>query len=66
MSTKNFENVMKQAMYKSGLKMDELNLLLPLHTKRSMFEQLLEIAGLSDENAIYLDHHGHMQHLILV
>lgn len=62
-STKNFENVMKQAMYKSGLKMDELNLLLPLHTKRSMFEQLLEIAGLSDENAIYLDHHGHMSAL---
>src|SRR5690625_4471320 len=62
-STKNIENVMKQAMYKSGLKMDELNLLLPLHTKRSMFEQLLEIAGLSDENAIYLDHHGHMSAL---
>jgi len=62
-SIKNFAKVMKQSMEKSGYRMSDLNLLLPLHTKRSMFEQFLEITGINEEKAIYLDHHGHMSSL---
>ncbi|MFD2132027.1 3-oxoacyl-ACP synthase [Pseudogracilibacillus auburnensis] len=62
-SIKNFERVIKEAIDKSGLKMKDVQVLLPLHTKRSMFEELLKIVGLQEENAIYLDHHGHMSAL---
>jgi 3-oxoacyl-[acyl-carrier-protein] synthase-3 len=62
-SLQNFEKVIHESLDKSGVAKEELKLLLPLHTKRSMFEELLEIAGLQEENAIYLDHHGHMSAL---
>lgn len=59
----NFEKVINAALEKSGVTKKELKLLLPLHTKRSMFEELLAITGLQEENSIYLDHHGHMSAL---
>lgn len=59
----NFELVINSALQKSGYSKKDLNLILPLHTKRSMFEELLEIVGLQEENAIYLDHHGHLSAL---
>lgn len=62
-SIKNFEKVMEGAIKKSNLLMEDVDFLLPLHTKRSMFEELLEITDLQEENAIYLDHHGHMSAL---
>src|SRR5690625_3258251 len=62
-SINNFGQVMKQAINKSGLTMDKVALLLPLHTKRSMFLELLEIVGITEESAIYLDHYGHMSAL---
>lgn len=62
-SLENFGKVMKCAMEKSGYDLSELSFLLPLHTKRSMFEQFLEISGMKEEQAIYLDHHGHLSAL---
>lgn len=59
----NFEKVINKALEKSGVDKNDLKVLLPLHTKRSMFEQLLEIAELEEENSVYLDHHGHMSAL---
>ncbi|MGM9923854.1 MAG: 3-oxoacyl-ACP synthase [Bacillus sp. (in: firmicutes)] len=62
-SIPNFEKVVRQALQKSGLTTKDLTLLLPLHTKRSMLKQLLQSLDLTEEQAIYLDHHGHMSSL---
>ncbi|TGB01018.1 3-oxoacyl-ACP synthase [Halobacillus salinus] len=60
-SLQNFERVIKQSLEKSGA--DELELLLPLHTKRSMFLKILESVGLEEHQAVYLDGYGHMSAL---
>ncbi len=62
-SVPNFHKVIRESLEKSGLSPSDLNLLLPLHTKRSMFQQLLAGLQLTEEQAIYLDHHGHMSAL---
>ena len=62
-STANFEYVIRQALQKSGASPAELKLLLPLHTKRSLLQALTQALNLREENAIYLDHHGHMSAL---
>ncbi len=62
-SIPNFEKVIRKSLQKSGLSSENLSLLLPLHTKRSMFNQLLSSLDLPEEKAIYLDHHGHMSSL---
>lgn len=62
-SIPNFHHVVKQSLAKSGLSIEDLQLLLPLHTKRSMFMQLIEGLGLTEDQAIYLDQYGHMSAL---
>ncbi|KAB2336326.1 3-oxoacyl-ACP synthase [Cytobacillus depressus] len=62
-SLPNFEKVIKQALQKSGLALQDINVLLPLHSKRSMFRELLQRLNLPEEKAVYLDHHGHMSAL---
>lgn len=62
-SVPNFQKVVQKALEKSGLTLEDLQLLLPLHTKRSMFKQLLESLQLEEEQAIYLDRYGHMSAL---
>lgn len=62
-SIPNFHKVIQQSVEKSGLNLADINLLLPLHTKRSMLVELLDGLGLTLEEAIYLDHHGHMSAL---
>ncbi|MBA2175905.1 3-oxoacyl-ACP synthase [Halobacillus locisalis] len=59
----NFEKVIKQSLVKSGVGLEELNVLLPLHTKRSMFEQIIESVGLEESQAVYLEQYGHMSAL---
>lgn len=59
----NFISVIEQALDRSGKKREEIDWLLPLHTKRSLFEQLLEALGVAEERAVYLDHFGHMSAL---
>lgn len=62
-SISNFEQVIRQALQKSGHTPQDVSLLLPLHTKRSMFKELLRALELPEERAIYLSHHGHMSSL---
>lgn len=62
-SIPNFVSVVEKAVTKSGYSIKDLNLLFPLHTKKSMFIELLTRLGLEEEQAIYLDHHGHMSAL---
>lgn len=62
-SIPNFIKVIESALEKSGKQLSDLNVLLPLHTKRSMFEELLEKVGLSEDQAVYLNEHGHMSAL---
>ncbi|VEF48136.1 3-oxoacyl-(acyl-carrier-protein) synthase, KASIII [Bacillus freudenreichii] len=62
-SIPNFIKVIDLALKKSGKELSDLNILLPLHTKRSMFEELLDKVGLSEEQAVYLNEHGHMSAL---
>ncbi|MEC5425624.1 3-oxoacyl-ACP synthase [Virgibacillus sp. C22-A2] len=62
-SIPNFTKVIKQALEKSDASLEDLKMLLPLHTKRSMFTEILGNLGLSDKQAIYLNEHGHMSAL---
>jgi len=62
-SIPNFVTVVERALKNSGYRIEDLDLLLPLHAKKSMFNELLEHLGLNEEQVIYLDHHGHMSAL---
>lgn len=62
-SMPNFVRVVKKALEKSGKQLDDIKMLLPLHTKRSMYLELLENLGLKEEQSIYLDRYGHMSSL---
>ncbi|MDQ0256914.1 3-oxoacyl-[acyl-carrier-protein] synthase-3 [Evansella vedderi] len=62
-SVPNFIKVVKDSVEKSGYLLEDIDMLLPLHTKRSMFHQLLDGLQLSEEKAMYLDHYGHMSAL---
>ncbi|WP_313798853.1 3-oxoacyl-ACP synthase [Cytobacillus sp.] len=62
-SISNFDYVIRKALQKSGYSPQDIKLLLPLHTKRSMFKELLQSLELPEEKAIYLNHHGHMSAL---
>ncbi|MEI4769821.1 3-oxoacyl-ACP synthase [Psychrobacillus sp. FJAT-51614] len=62
-SVANFIKVVKDSVEKSGYTLQDIDMLLPLHTKKSMFNQILDGLELSEEKAVYLDHHGHMSAL---
>ncbi|WP_342540024.1 3-oxoacyl-ACP synthase [Heyndrickxia sp. FSL K6-6286] len=62
-SIANFDTVIRKALHRSGYTPQDIKLLLPLHTKRSMFKELLQSLELPEEKAIYLNHHGHMSAL---
>ncbi len=62
-SVTNFVRAVKTAVEKSGYSVNDIDYLFPLHTKRSMFLELLEQLGLREEQGIYLDHYGHMSAL---
>ncbi|MCC3355500.1 3-oxoacyl-ACP synthase [Bacillus sp. REN16] len=62
-SIPNFERVIRQAVQNSGYSPQDIKVLLPLHTKRSMFRELLQTLQIPEENTVYLDHHGHMSAL---
>ena len=63
LSIPNFERVIRQSVEKSGYSPQDIRLLLPLHTKRSMFLQLLDSLNLTEQQAIYLDEYGHLSAL---
>jgi 3-oxoacyl-[acyl-carrier-protein] synthase-3 len=62
-SVANFTRVVEKALQKSGYGMKDIDWLLPLHTKKSMFQELLQKLGLNESRAIYLNHYGHMSAL---
>ncbi|EFV76736.1 3-oxoacyl-(Acyl-carrier-protein) synthase III [Bacillus sp. 2_A_57_CT2] len=62
-SIANFDHVVREALHRSGYTPQDMKLLLPLHTKRSMFKELLQSLELTEEKAIYLNQHGHMSSL---
>jgi 3-oxoacyl-[acyl-carrier-protein] synthase III len=59
-SLPNFVAAARGAAERSGLELDDIDFVCPLHTKRSMFDALLAELGLSEEQAVYLDDTGHM------
>ncbi|WP_188205695.1 3-oxoacyl-ACP synthase [Alkalibacillus aidingensis] len=59
----NFIKSVSLALEKSGLSIDDIDWLLPLHTKRSMFELLIKRLNLTPEQTVYLDEYGHMSAL---
>jgi 3-oxoacyl-[acyl-carrier-protein] synthase-3 len=59
-SLPNFLAAARGAVERSGLTMDDLAFVCPLHTKRSMFVALLAELGMREDQAVYLDDTGHM------
>lgn len=57
---KNFIRVSRQALERSGLTDSDVDLLLPIHMKRSIHNALLTEFDLHEDQAIYLDTYGHM------
>jgi len=59
-SLPNFVAVALGAVERSGLRLEDVAVVCPLHTKRSMFEALLSGLGMREDQAVYLDDTGHM------
>jgi 3-oxoacyl-[acyl-carrier-protein] synthase-3 len=59
-SLPNFVAAAKGALARSGLGLEDVSLVCPLHTKRSMFLALLSELGIGEDRAVYLDDTGHM------
>jgi len=59
-SLPNFVAVARGAVERSGLRLEDVAIVCPLHTKRSMFEALLSRLGMREDQAVYLDDTGHM------
>jgi 3-oxoacyl-[acyl-carrier-protein] synthase III len=59
-SLPNFIAAARGAVERSGLTMDDLAFVCPLHTKRSMYLALLSELGMREDQAVYLDDTGHM------
>jgi 3-oxoacyl-[acyl-carrier-protein] synthase-3 len=59
-SLPNFVAAARGAAERSGLTLDDVSFVCPLHTKRSMFEALLTELGMREDQAMYLDDTGHM------
>lgn len=62
-SLPNFLAAAQGALAKSGRQPSEVSLFAMLHTKRSLFEQVLQGLGIPEERAVYLDTWGHMSAL---
>ncbi|MGH2829889.1 MAG: 3-oxoacyl-ACP synthase [Actinomycetota bacterium] len=57
---KRFLDVSIDALDRSGLEIGDVDLLLPIHMKRSIHRALLLEFGLIEQQSVYLDTHGHM------
>ena len=52
--------VAREAVERSGYRLTDIALLCTIHTKRSLFQKILDGLGLPEDRAIYLSDHGHM------
>jgi 3-oxoacyl-[acyl-carrier-protein] synthase III len=59
-SLPNFVAAARGAVERSGLTLEQVDVVCPLHTKRSMFLSLLSGLGMREDQAVYLDDTGHM------
>ena len=59
-SAANFVRVAREAVERSGCRVEDIALLCPIHTKRSLFLKVLAGLGLGEDRATYLSDHGHM------
>jgi 3-oxoacyl-[acyl-carrier-protein] synthase-3 len=59
-SLPNFVRAARGAVERSGLTLEDVAFVCPLHTKRSMFTALLAELGMREDQAMYLDDTGHM------
>lgn len=59
-SLPNFVAAARGAVERSGARLEDVALVCPLHTKRSMFVALLSALGMREDQAVYLDDTGHM------
>jgi 3-oxoacyl-[acyl-carrier-protein] synthase-3 len=59
-SMKNFMYVIEDSLRKSGYTAEQLDYLAILHMKRSAHDHILSQLGLDQEQAIYLNHYGHL------
>lgn len=59
-SMDNWLECIDKAFAKSNIQRSELGYLAVLHFKYSMHKYMLELLGLTEEQAIYLDHYGHL------
>ncbi|REK22508.1 MAG: 3-oxoacyl-ACP synthase [Actinobacteria bacterium] len=59
-SLNNFVAAAEGAMKRSGLGLEDIDLLCGIHMKRSMHEEICAALGVDVNNAVYLDDTGHM------
>ncbi|WP_374712224.1 3-oxoacyl-ACP synthase [Symbiobacterium terraclitae] len=59
-SFERFVGVAREAVVKSGHRPEEIRFVAMLHTKRSLFEQVMAALGVPPERQVYLDQYGHM------
>ena len=59
-SLPNFVAAARGALERSGLGIDDVAFVCPLHTKRSMFRALLSELHMREDQAVYLEDTGHM------
>ena len=60
---KNLYQVVEIACKKSGLTVDDIDFVIPLHMKKSGYRQILKDLGLSEGKGIYLNDCGHVGQL---
>lgn len=59
-SARNFVAVTTEAVERSGHRVADIDLLCPIHTKRSLFLEVLAGLDLREDQGVYLTDHGHM------
>ena len=55
-----FVSVAVEAVERSGHRVEDIRVLLPIHTKRSLFDAVRERLGVPEACCVYLSDHGHM------
>ncbi|HYK96789.1 MAG TPA: 3-oxoacyl-ACP synthase [Candidatus Acidoferrales bacterium] len=55
-----FVAVAVEAVERSGYRVADIRVLLPIHTKRSLFDVVRQRLGVSEQCCVYLSDHGHM------
>jgi 3-oxoacyl-[acyl-carrier-protein] synthase-3 len=59
-SADRFVTVATEAVERSGCRVSDIRVLLPIHTKRSLFCEVRERLGVPEDRCVYLSDHGHM------